>query len=92
MTRRHWLIDPRNGRSFVSDQFHESLPFHFAPGYENRRVNLTLSLAIAGAGGWRLRVRTTHRGAPHRRRAKLLLLLLLLRPTGGMSLAKAYKS
>lgn len=29
-------------RSFVSDQYHESLPFRFAPGYENRRVNLTL--------------------------------------------------
>ena len=56
MTRRHWLIDPRNGRSFVSDQFHESLPFRFAPGYENRRVNLTLlfgdrwSGRLAGAG------------------------------------------
>ncbi|KAL1511297.1 hypothetical protein AB1Y20_006102 [Prymnesium parvum] len=27
---------------FVSDQYHESLPFRFAPGYSNRRVNLTL--------------------------------------------------
>ena len=27
---------------FVSDQYHESLPFRFAPGYDNRRVNLTL--------------------------------------------------
>jgi hypothetical protein len=27
---------------FVSDQYHESLPFRFAAGYENRRVNLTL--------------------------------------------------
>lgn len=27
---------------FVSDQYHESLPFRFASGYENRRVNLTL--------------------------------------------------
>lgn len=33
---------PAAHRSFVSDQFHESLPFRFAPGYENRRVNLTL--------------------------------------------------
>ena len=32
----------RRLRSFVSDQYHESLPFRFAPGYENRRVNLTL--------------------------------------------------
>ena len=35
---------------FVSDQYHESLPFRFAPGYDNRRVNLTLVRA-------RLRVR-----------------------------------
>ena len=27
---------------FVSDQYHESLPFRFAPGYANRRCNLTL--------------------------------------------------
>ena len=27
---------------FVSDQYHESLPFRFAQGYDNRRVNLTL--------------------------------------------------
>lgn len=27
---------------FVSDQYHESLPFRFASGYENRRANLTL--------------------------------------------------
>ena len=27
---------------FVSDQYHESLPFKFAPGYEMRRANLTL--------------------------------------------------
>ena len=27
---------------FVSDQYHESLPFRFAAGYEQRRVNLTL--------------------------------------------------
>ena len=46
MTRRHRPFDPdprdTARRSFVSDQFHESLPFRFAPGYENRRVNLTL--------------------------------------------------
>ena len=27
---------------FVSDQYHESLPFRFAPGYAQRRTNLTL--------------------------------------------------
>ena len=27
---------------FVSDQYHESLPFTFAPGYAQRRANLTL--------------------------------------------------
>ena len=27
---------------FISDQYHESLPFRFAPGYGNRRANLTL--------------------------------------------------
>jgi len=27
---------------FVSDQYHESEPFKFKPGYENRRCNLTL--------------------------------------------------
>ena len=27
---------------FVSDQYHESLPFRFAPGYSQRRANLTL--------------------------------------------------
>jgi hypothetical protein len=27
---------------FVSDQYHESMPFRFAAGYENRRCNLTL--------------------------------------------------
>ena len=27
---------------FVSDQYHESLPFRFRPGYEHRRANLTL--------------------------------------------------
>ena len=27
---------------FVSDQYHESLPFRFAPGYAQRRANLTL--------------------------------------------------
>ena len=27
---------------FISDQYHESLPFRFAVGYGNRRVNLTL--------------------------------------------------
>lgn len=27
---------------FVSDQYHESLPFRFAAGYEHRRANLTL--------------------------------------------------
>ena len=27
---------------FVSDQYHESLPFQFRPGYENRRSNLTV--------------------------------------------------
>ena len=27
---------------FVSDQYHETEPFRFKPGYEHRRVNLTL--------------------------------------------------
>lgn len=27
---------------FISDQYHESLPFRFAPGYASRRANLTL--------------------------------------------------
>ena len=27
---------------FVSDQYHESLPFRFEPGYAQRRANLTL--------------------------------------------------
>ena len=60
-------------------------PFASPPATRTAESTSPCSLAIAGAGGWR--VRTTHRVAPHRRRAKLLL----LRPTGGMSLAKAYK-
>ena len=38
-----WQIDYRCNRAvlFASDQYHESLPFTFAAGYANRRVNLT---------------------------------------------------
>ncbi len=38
------VVDYRCNRAvlFVSDLFHESLPFRFLPGYHNRRVNLTM--------------------------------------------------
>ena len=36
---------------FNSDLFHQTAPFHFKPGYENRRVNVTMLYGDRSDGG-----------------------------------------